>query len=207
MMRPLFITVEGIEGVGKSTAAHMLHDLLLERNIPVTLTREPGGTKIGEQIRAVLLNLESEAMVSMTELLLLFAARAQHIEQVINPALASGQWVVCDRFTDASYAYQGGGREIAMQKIATLEQLVHSDLQPDHTLLLDAPVELGLQRAKQRGELDRIEQEQVEFFNRVRQTYLQLAENSAERFHQFDAAKSLDEMRQWLTAFIDQVAC
>lgn len=192
--KPYFITIEGIEGVGKSSAAQIVGHFLAEKKIPYIATREPGGTQIAEAIRQLLLNNYSEKMQSDTELLLLFASRAQHIAEVIQPALADGKWVICDRFTDASYAYQGGGRQIDVQRIATLENWVHGDLQPDITLLLDAPVEIALKRIQKRAK-DRIEQEAYDFFQRVREAYLDRAKKYPNRYRWVDASRSMDYAR------------
>jgi dTMP kinase len=187
-MSGVFITIEGIEGVGKSTAIKTAVDFLERHGLPVTRAREPGGTEIAEAIRQLLLSHYSEPMIPLTELLLMFAARAQHIEHVIKPALAAGQWVVCDRFSDASFAYQGGGRGLAMGTIANLAEWVQGDLTPTLTLLLDAPVEMALARIQARGKTDRIEQEAVSFFERVREAYLELARSHPERIKLVDAS-------------------
>lgn len=196
--RGLFITVEGGEGVGKSTNMRFLQEHLIEAGVDLVVTREPGGTALGEDIRELLLKPREDSMADNAELLLVFAARAQHLAQLVEPALARGQWVLCDRFTDATYAYQGGGRGLSMATIRQLEQLVQGDLRPDYTLLLDCPVEVGMSRASARGELDRFEQEQAEFFQRVRNTYLQLARESSGRYHLVDAARPLNEVEQQL---------
>ena len=194
----LFITVEGSEGVGKSTAVKLLGEMLVEQKIPHLLTREPGGTKIGEAIRQIILTPREEELNSVSELLLMFAARAQHLQEVVKPGLAAGKWVLCDRFTDATYAYQGGGRGLPLSDITQLEAMVQKGLQPDLTILLDAPVELALERARQRGALDRIEQEQVSFFNRVRQAYLDRATQYPERFILIDGAQELSKVQEQL---------
>lgn len=182
-----FITLEGIEGVGKSTQAGMLAERLESMGHAVVKTREPGGTEVGDRIRSVLLDPNRQAPVDDTELLLLFAARAEHLARVIRPALAAGQWVVCDRFTDASYAYQGGGRNIDPDRIAVLEQWVQQGLSPDRTLLLDLPVDEGLVRARGVGGGDRFERERQAFFERVRETYLARAGAEPGRFRVIDA--------------------
>lgn len=194
--RGLFITVEGGEGVGKSTNMAFLESYLSEHGVAVEATREPGGTRLGEQVRELLLQVREESVGDMTELLLLFAARAQHINERIEPALASGKWVLCDRFTDATYAYQCGGRGVSRSLVQKLEELVQGELRPDYTLLLDVPVEIGMARARGRGELDRIEQEKMGFFERVRDTYLELAHNSSGRYHIVDASVSLDQVQE-----------
>ncbi|OGO93582.1 MAG: dTMP kinase [Coxiella sp. RIFCSPHIGHO2_12_FULL_42_15] len=191
-----FVSLEGIEGVGKSTALQFLQRYLQQHSISVVFTREPGGTPIAEAIRQVLLGHYTEPMTSDTELLLMFAGRAQNIAQVILPALQRGQWVLSDRFTDASFAYQGGGRGIATQHIIELARWVQKDLQPDLTFLLDAPVEVGLQRVSGRGAKDRIEAEGIEFFKRVRAAYLGLAEREPERFYVIDATQEVAQVQQ-----------
>tara|TARA_R110002110_G_scaffold14698_1_gene67617 strand:+ start:33825 stop:34472 length:648 start_codon:yes stop_codon:yes gene_type:complete len=193
--RGLFITVEGGEGVGKSTNMALLENYLSEHGVEFVMTREPGGTRLGEDVRALLIEPREPEIVPMAELLLIFAARAQHIEQVIEPALRAGKWVVCDRFTDSTYAYQSGGRRVAPDSVRRLEALVQGQLRPDYTLLLDAPVGVGMARAEARGELDRFEQEQADFFERVRQTYLQLATEGSGRYRVIDASAPLDEVQ------------
>ncbi len=206
--RGLFITVEGGEGAGKSTNIASIADYLQSHGVELVVTREPGGTRLGEEVRSVLLRVRDEAVAPMAELLLLFAARAQHLQQVIQPALAAGQWVICDRFTDASYAYQSGGRGMPASAVRTLETLVQGELRPDYTLLLDAPVETGLERARGRGELDRFEQEQLAFFHRVRDTYLQLARESSGRYHLVDASLPLVEVQARLREICEELhAC
>ncbi len=199
-----FITIEGIEGVGKSSALQTVSRFLDHQKIPYITTREPGGTDIAEAIRQLLLSTFSEPMHPDTELLLMFASRAQHIETVIKPALTEGKWVVCDRFTDASFAYQGGGRGIEMQRIARLADWVHADLQPDVTLLLDAPVEVALGRIQHR-EKDRIEQEQNSFFQKVRAAYLDLASQHPERYRRVDASQSMACVQEQLELILKQL--
>jgi dTMP kinase len=189
--RGLFITVEGGEGVGKSTNIEFLQAHLAALGVEVVATREPGGTRLGEELRALLVEPREEPMTPLAELLMIFAARAQHLSQVIEPALAAGRWVLCDRFTDATYAYQAGGRGLPAEQVRRLETLVQGELRPDFTLLFDAPVALGLTRAQDRGALDRFEQEEVAFFERVRQTYLRLARESSGRFRVVDASQPL----------------
>ncbi|WP_445366889.1 dTMP kinase [Methylomonas sp. BW4-1] len=193
-----FITLEGGEGVGKSTNLQFIKQLLEERGVRFVLTREPGGTGIAEKIRGILLERQAESLTEQAELLLVFAARAQHIQQVILPALQQGQWVVCDRFTDATYAYQGGGRHMDLHTIAWLENTVQGTLRPDLTFVFDAPIEIGMQRAKHRGELDRFETEQLAFFDRVRQAYLQRAATDFRRYKIIDASLPLSEVQQQL---------
>jgi dTMP kinase len=195
-MKGKFITVEGIEGVGKSTNMDFIQQQLITAGKDVVVTREPGGTPLGEAIRGLLLDPEYKGMDPTCELQLMFAARAQHLAQVILPSLDRGQWVLCDRFTDATYAYQGGGRGIDSGVIARLEELVQGDFRPNLTLLLDVPVEVGLSRAGNRGELDRFEQEQVEFFERVRDSYLAMAKQYTERYRVIDAGLPLDQVQQ-----------
>ena len=197
-----FITFEGIEGVGKSTNIAHLTRALESRGISVLTTREPGGTPMAERIRDLVAEHGDEAMPDIAELLLVFAARALHVNNVIEPALSAGTWVICDRFTDSSRAYQGGGRGLPQEDINQLAQWVHGDLRPDLTILLDAPVEVGMNRAGRRNEPDRFESEQSEFFERVRATYLQLAELEPQRFVVVDATQDLDIVRDT----IEQIA-
>lgn len=198
----LFITLEGPEGAGKSTNRDYLAELLGASGREVVLTREPGGTPLAERIREILLAPAAEPMAVDTELLLMFAARAQHLAQVVRPALARGALVLCDRFVDATYAYQGGGRGIPVERIATLEAFVLGDLQPDLTLVFDLPVEIGLARAARRGALDRFEQEQRAFFEAVRQTYLDRAQAVPARYRLIDASRSLAEVQAELRALV-----
>jgi dTMP kinase len=191
----LFITLEGPEGAGKSTNRDYLAARLREQGLDVVLTREPGGTPLAERIRELLLAPSDETMHSDTELLLMFAARAQHLARVIRPALARGAVVLCDRFTDATYAYQGGGRGVSIDRIATLETFVQGGLRPDLTLVFDLPVEIGLARAAARGRLDRFEQEGLAFFEAVRQAYLQRAGREPQRYRLLDAAQSLEAVQ------------
>jgi len=201
----MFITIEGGEGGGKSTNMAFIETYLKAAGKQVVVTREPGGTEIGERLRELLLDPGQAKMAVNTELLLMFAARAQHIAEVIQPALAQGKWVLCDRFTDATYAYQGGGRELDPQRIAILEQWVQGDLRPDLTLLLDLPVELGLERAQKRSAQDRFEQQQVEFFHRVRNSYLQMAETQADRYRVINAAQNLEQVQADIKMILDKV--
>ncbi len=206
--RGLFITVEGGEGVGKSTNIAFLEQQLRDRGVDLLVTREPGGSKLGEALRQLLLDVSDESVDPMAELLMMFAARAQHIKTRIEPALAAGRWVLCDRFTDATYAYQCGGRGIARSAVAVLEELVQEQLRPDCTLLLDAPVSIGMARARERGQLDRFEQEELAFFERVRATYLDLAENSSGRYRIIDASAPLEVVQQQLLKVCnDLTAC
>lgn len=205
MSKVKFISVEGIEGVGKSTAIQYVESLLKEAGLKYTLTREPGGTKIAEKIRAVLLSEHEESMCSDTELLLMFATRAQNLAYVIKPALARHEWVVSDRFHDASFAYQGGGRGIEKPRIRALSNWVLGDFKPDLTLLLDAPVEVGQQRMVARGKKDRIEAETVSFFNRVREAYLDLAKEEPERFVIIDASQSLESVQKQIKSVLQKI--
>lgn len=193
--RGLFITVEGGEGVGKSTNIDFISTQLRQSGVDLLVTREPGGTALGESLRGLLLEVRDEPVTAMAELLLIFAARAQHLAEVIEPALEKGRWVLCDRFTDATYAYQSGGRGLDPAHIRTLEGLVQDGLRPDCTLLLDAPVGVGMERARGRGELDRFEREEVEFFERVRATYQQLAAESSGRYRLIDASLALADVQ------------
>ncbi len=204
MTQGKFITIEGGEGAGKSTMAKRLADWLDAHGHRVITTREPGGTRLAEKIRAILLNADHVELCGQAELLLLFAARAQHLEELIRPALARGDTVLCDRFTDASWAYQAGGREMPGESIASLEKMVHGDLQPDLTLLLDLPAEVGLERASQRSEADRFEQESLRFFARVRQAYLDRAQADAERFAVIDASVDMESVWAQIEAVLEQ---
>lgn len=191
----MFITLEGPEGAGKSTNREYLAQRLRDAGVSVCLTREPGGTPLAERIRELLLSPSEETMAADTELLLVFAARAQHLQEVIRPALARGQVVLCDRFTDATYAYQGGGRGLSAARIAELERFVQGDLRPDLILVFDLPVEVGLARAAARGRLDRFEQEQRGFFEAVRTTYLRRASEAPARYRVLDAARPLEDVQ------------
>ncbi|MBD9654816.1 MULTISPECIES: dTMP kinase [unclassified Pseudomonas] len=204
-MSGLFITLEGPEGAGKSTNREYLAARLREQGIDVLLTREPGGTPLAERVRELLLAPSDETMASDTELLLVFAARAQHLAQVIVPALERGAVVLCDRFTDATYAYQGGGRGLDVARIAQLEDFVQGALRPDLTLVFDLPVEVGLARAAARGRLDRFEQEGRAFFEAVRSTYLQRAKAEPARYRILDAAQSLAAVQRDLDALLPQL--
>jgi dTMP kinase len=199
-----FITLEGGEGVGKSSNLEFIRRYLEAAGKTVIVTREPGGTPLGEQVRGLLLDHRHDGMSADAELLLMFAARAEHLAQVIRPALAVGKWVLCDRFTDATYAYQGGGRGIAAERIAVLEAWVQGDLRPDLTLLLDAPVAVGMERAGRRAaNADRFEREQTAFFEQVRHTYLDLARRCAERYRVIDASQVLSAVQEQLRRELD----
>ncbi len=199
-----FITLEGGEGVGKSTNLALIEQLLRARGLDVVVTREPGGTRLGEQIRAVLLATgdgnDTDNPCPLAELLLIFAARAQHLETVIEPALARGQWVLSDRFTDATYAYQGAGRGLDVDAIATLERLVQGVRKPDLTVLLDVDPDVGLHRAAARGSLDRFEQESAQFFRRVREGYLTRARGEPGKWCVVDAGQPLEAVQAALKA-------
>ena len=197
-----FISIEGIEGMGKTTVFNAVHEYLLEQGIEHVLTREPGGTPIAEDIRAVLLSHDGEELAPITELLLMFASRAQHVQQVIKPALARGEWVICDRFVDASFAYQGGGRGMEKEKLETLSQWT-VDALPDLTILLDAPVSLGLERIDKRSTRDRIEIEKRDFFERARQTYLDRAAEDPDRFVIVDATQPKMQMQSEVLGIIE----
>ena len=198
MIRGKFITLEGGEGVGKTTNLAFIKGYLQEHNVPVVVTREPGGTVLAEKIRHLLLDNDSETISEPAELLLIFAARAQHIKHVIEPALAQGAWVLCDRFTDATYAYQGGGRNMRVSTIEWLENLVQGSLRPDLTLLLDAPVEIGLERAQKRAAFDRFESEKISFFEQVRRAYLLQLELHPERIKLIKANQPLVDVQSAL---------
>ncbi|MGH8434630.1 MAG: dTMP kinase [Pseudomonas sp.] len=204
-MTGLFITLEGPEGAGKSTNREYLAERLRAQGVDVLLSREPGGTPLAERIRELLLTPSDEPMAADTELLLVFAARAQHLAEVVLPALARGAVVLCDRFTDATYAYQGGGRGLSEARIAVLENFVQGQLRPDLTLIFDLPVEVGLARAAARGRLDRFEQEGRDFFESVRQAYLRRSAAEPERYRVVDAAQSLAEVQQALDALLPEI--
>lgn len=203
--RGLFLSFEGTEGAGKSSNLQYVKEMLEHSGKTVVVSREPGGTEIGERIREILLNPDLPAMHSDTELLLMFASRAEHYQHKILPAINDGQWVLCDRFTDASFAYQGGGRGIDMQRISELESWVLGGRKPDYTFLFDLPVEIGLSRAKSRGAADRFEQEAVMFFQRIRDCYLTRAAAEPNRFKVLDAAQSLEQVRDQLTQMTSQL--
>lgn len=205
MIKGKFITIEGSEGAGKSTAINFVRDFLAPQFQTLT-TREPGGTQIAEAIREVLLHPTSkESILPETELLLMFAARAQHLYHCIGPQLEEGKWVICDRFVDASYAYQGGGRNLKHEWIALLDKMIVNDMQPDLTLLLDIPVQLGFERAAKRGgSKDRIESEKIDFFERVRETYLERAAHDPKRIKIIDASGPLEVVQQQISCTLNQ---
>lgn len=191
-----FITLEGIEGVGKTSNLRFIEELLESSGHDCVVTREPGGTKLGEALRGLLLSHSDENMSADAELLMMFAARAEHLSKVILPALENNQTVLCDRFTEATYAYQGGGRLLDVDKISELEQWVQGDLRPDLSIILDAPVEIGRARAGSRSAPDRIEKEQDDFFQRVRNAYIELANNYPQRICLIDASVDLNAVQQ-----------
>jgi dTMP kinase len=209
MSTGLFLTLEGIEGAGKSTIAELIGSSLTRQGIAVRLTREPGGTPLAERVRRIVLERGTESVSPMTETLLMFAARALHVENVIRPALARGEWVVCDRFTDATRAYQGGGRGVDLGLIDALAGAVHGDLEPDCTLLLDLPVEAGLARARSRqgttATADRFEAENVAFFERVRAAYRALAAREPGRIRVIDATVPLPEVERTVTEILTEL--
>jgi dTMP kinase len=202
-MRGKFITIEGTEGVGKTTNIEFIQSWLEQKKVGFVCTREPGGTPLAEQIRELLLTPREETVAGIAELLLMFAGRAQHLHHVIEPELTKGAWVLCDRFTDATYAYQGAGRNMGSDLITQLEMLVQNGLKPDLTLILDIPVALGLKRASERSKPDRFEQEQLEFFERVRQGYLSIAAGDPDRCVVIDASKPLNDVRTDICAARD----
>ena len=197
-----FITFEGMDGAGKSTHLDWFADTLRHRGLDVVVTREPGGTPLGDQLREILLNY---AMRPGTEAMLMFAARLEHIELVIKPALRAGKWVVSDRFSDASFAYQGGGRGVEWDKLRQLEQWVHPDLQPDLTLFFDVPVEIARQRLENNASLDRFEQEQADFFERVRSGYHKRISENPRRFAVIDAGLTVQLVKQTLEEIIKSI--
>ena len=201
-MKPRFITLDGIDGAGKSTNLAVMKAWFEKHQLPVLFTREPGGTPAGEALREILLNPATQVSLR-TETLLMFAARQQHLETVILPALKNGTHVVSDRFTDATFAYQGGGRGVPLQDIATLEHWVQGDFRPDLTLLLDVPLEVSMARINQTREKDRFEQEEAEFFNRVREVYLQRANEQPERYAVIDSSQSLDAVENQIETALD----
>ena len=198
-----FITVEGTEGVGKTTNINFIKSWLRQKEVKFVATREPGGTPLAEEIRDLLLKPRDELVVSSAELQLMFAGRAQHLNKVILPALQADTWVLCDRFTDATYAYQGFGRQMSSELIVQLENIVQGDIRPDLTLLLDIPVEIGLERANDRGDPDRFEQEQQDFFNRVRAGYLSLANENSDRYVVIDASQELQGVQTDIALALD----
>lgn len=205
MNRGRFITVEGVEGAGKSTCIGTIRDTLTGAGKQVVVTREPGGTGLSEEIRDLLLAHRQEGVTVETETLLMFAARAEHLARVIRPALADGQWVLCDRFTEATYAYQGGGRGLPHERIKALEQWLQGELRPDLVLLLDIPVRLGLERAAQRSARDRFESEDPAFFERVRAAYLDQAHRHPQRFRIVDASRERAQVQHQIKQALDEL--
>ena len=201
----LFITVEGTEGVGKSTNMAFIESWLRKAGKELVVTREPGGTELGEKLRSVLLDAKEQSMFDDTELLLMFAARAQHLQEVILPALDAGKWVLCDRFTDSTYAYQGGGRGIDETRIAQLEQWVQGDRRPDMTLILDLPIDVGLERAGKRSEPDRFELEKHDFFNKVRDAFLARAADHPQRYAVIDASPAIEEVQESIQTVLEKM--
>lgn len=202
-MRGKFLTIEGVEGVGKTTNIQFIKEWLTLKKIPYLTSREPGGTPFAEEIRQMLLAPRDEAVCNKAELLLMFAARAQHIEQVIKPQLDNGNWLLCDRFTDATYAYQGAGRNMDHQMISGLQSMVQGELKPDLTLILDIPPEEGLKRATKRGSLDRFEREKGEFFERVREAYQTIAKRDPKRCVVIDASQTLADVQESIKTALD----
>ena len=198
-----FITVEGIEGAGKTTCMQVVTDVIEQQGISAIHTREPGGTDLGEDLRNLLLGHKHTGMSDDAELLMMFAARAEHIAQKIKPALDAGNWVLCDRFTDATYAYQGYGRGISLEKISSLENWVQGELRPDLTLLMDLPVEMGMERAGKRSAPDRFESEAWDFFERIRQGYLSIAAEQSSRVKVIDASQDLHDVQEQVRAAIE----
>jgi dTMP kinase len=205
--RGCFITLEGIEGVGKSTQLKFIQRYLKQAKKPMVVTREPGGTPVAEAIRHLVLKQHEEQITPEAELLMLFAGRAQHIAHVVRPALDAGKWVICDRFTDATYAYQGAGRKMSLEQIATLEKWVQKDLQPDCIFLLDAPVKTAMKRVKRRGKADRIEAEQADFFERIRAAYLARAKQFPKRYKVIDASAPLLKVQRQIKLVLDSLIC
>ncbi len=201
----LFITFEGVEGAGKTTNIEFIAKKIQNAGYEILLTREPGGTTTGEAIREILISKDLPEMHPTTELLLMFAARAEHLSRKIIPALEQGKWVLCDRFTDASYAYQGAGRGIDSNKIQDLESLVQNNLRPDYTFLFDLDATIGLSRAQSRGETDRFEQQDIDFFNRVRNQYLKMAADNQDRYRIINAQFDLDTVQQQISIVLDEL--
>ena len=200
-----FITFEGVEGAGKTTNIKFIAEKIQNQGHEVLLTREPGGTTTGEAIREILISKDLPEMHQITELLLMFAARAEHLNRKILPALESGKWVLCDRFTDASYAYQGAGRGIDSRKIKILEDLVQNEIRPDYTFLFDLEANIGLSRAQNRGETDRFEQQHINFFNRVREKYLKMAEVDKNRYRIINAQYDIETVQQQISSILNEL--
>jgi len=205
MERGKFITIDGVEGAGKSTQIEFICKYIKAKGVNVVLTREPGGTDVGEKIRTLLLSNSTGKMHADTELMMMFAARNEHIQNKIMPTLGRGDWVLSDRFTDASYAYQGGGRGLDVERIVQLEQWVLQDFTPDMTLLLDVPVEVGMSRVESRGKKDRIELEATDFFNRVRQAYIDRSEQFPDRIKLIDSSQTVEHTKQQIKVILDSL--
>ena len=205
MKQGKFITIDGVEGAGKSTQIDFICSYLQEKGVEVVRTREPGGTELGEKIRELLLGVETGAMCSDTELLLMFSARNEHIQSKIKPALAQGKWVVSDRFTDASFAYQGGGRLLDMARIEVLESWVLGEFRPDLTLLLDLSVDIGMTRIEARSAKDRIEQEERAFFERVRKVFIDRSQQYPQRIKLVDASVGISEVSHQIHTYLEQL--
>ncbi len=204
-MTAKFITLEGGEGAGKTTCLKHIEKRIKEAGIDLCVTREPGGTRTGEKIREILLDRGNFDILDETELMLMFAARAQHLNELIRPTLVTDTWVLCDRFTDATYAYQGGGRGISSERIAELEQWVQQGLKPDLTLLLDLPVEMGLKRAGQRSSPDRFESENIAFMERMRSSYLEIASREPERVKIIDSSLTLENVLSQIDFVLNEI--
>ncbi len=202
MSKARFITFEGVDGAGKSTGLEWFANALRERGVDLLVTREPGGTPLGEKLRELVLH---ESMHAETEAMLMFASRREHVEQVIRPALQRGTWVISDRFSDASFAYQGGGRGVPVAKLEQLEQWTHGDLQPDLTLLFDIPIEVARERLSNNASLDKFEREKGEFFDKVRQAYLARVARTPQRYAVIRAEKSLNEVQQQLADILAEL--
>jgi len=202
--RGLFITLEGGEGAGKTTNLNVIVEELAAEGVPHKVTREPGGTELGEKLRELLLGAQTR-LTDDTELLLMFAARAEHLQTVILPALSRGEWVICDRFTDSTYAYQGWGRGISLERISALEEWVQGGTRPDRTFLFDLPVEIGMQRARDRAVLDRFEKENIDFMGRVRSGFLNLAECEPERIKVIRADRNPEQVAQEVRASVNEL--
>lgn len=201
----VFITFEGVEGGGKTTNISYIADLIEKSGHEILLTREPGGTIVGESIRDILISTDLPDMHHDTELLLMFAARAEHLQRKIMPAIEQGKWVLCDRFTDATYAYQGAGRGININHISALEKLVQGSIRPDFTFLFDLEADIGLSRAKSRGETDRFEQQHIDFFNRVRSEYLKMAKAEKNRYRIVNAQYDLETVQQQISKLLEEI--
>ena len=201
----VFITFEGVEGAGKTTNIEYIAEKIKAAGHKILLTREPGGTELGEAVRELLISKDFPEMHYNTELLLMFAARAEHLQRKIIPALEQGKWVLCDRFTDATYAYQGAGRNIDQNSIQVLENLVQGTLRPDYTFLFDIDADIGLARAQSRGETDRFEQQHIDFFNRVRSAYLKMAEENKNRYRIVNAKFDLQTVQTQIDKLLSQI--